>query len=126
MWLLIFGQKKLKKRAICDVLVDQSLVSGIGWYLQTEILYYSGIHPERTIESLSSDEWERIRICSHKIIKLAYSCGGFTIKNFISPDGQVGKYPAQIYGKKHDSSGRQIINKKWHGRTRHFVPVIQR
>jgi formamidopyrimidine-DNA glycosylase len=124
-WISIFTQKKLLNRPICNVLVDQSLVSGLGWYLQTEILYYSGIHPERTVKSLSHSDLDTIRICSHKIILLSYSYGGFTIKDFISPDGQKGIYPAVVYGKSFDPLGNQVVNKKIKDRTLHFVPVIQ-
>ena len=124
-WLGIFGQKKLMKRAICDVLIDQSLVAGIGFYLQTEILYYSGIRPERTAESLTQEDWDRIRINAHKVINLSYAYGGFTIESFISPDDSYGMYPARIYGKTHDSLGNPVIDKKWGGRTLHFVLAIQ-
>jgi formamidopyrimidine-DNA glycosylase len=125
-WLNIFNAKKLRKRAICDVLIDQSVLAGIGWYLQTDILYYSAIHPERIVETISVDECERIRINSHKVMLLAYSHGGFTIESFISPDGETGKYPAAVYGKKHDPIGNLVVNKRLsNGRTAHFVPAIQ-
>ena len=125
-WISIFTQKKLLKRAICDVIMDQSLIGGIGWYLQTEILYYAGVHPERLIESITTEEWDRIRISAHKVILLSYSYGGFTIESFISPDGSLGLYPAAVYGKKHDPTGNEIISEKLtNGRTSHWVPAIQ-
>jgi len=125
-WLSIFTQKKLLKRSICDVLMDQSLISGIGNYLRAEILYYAAIHPERLIQSLSLSEWDKIRICSHKIIMLSYSYGGFTIESFISPDGSRGLYPAAVYGRSHDPLGNQVIKiKVKDGRTLHIVPTIQ-
>lgn len=124
-WLLIFHEKK-SKRAMYDILLDQSLIAGIGWYLMTEILYYAGIHPERKSNTLTINDWDCVRINAHKIVLLSYSYGGFTIKDFISPDGAPGLYPAAIYGKTHDPLGNPIVDKKLkNGRTAHFVPAIQ-
>ena len=126
LWLSIFQIKKTAKWEISKTLLEQNFVSGIGWYLVTEILYYSGIHPERIGESITTEEWDRIRINSHKIINLSYAYGGFTIKDFISPDGKYGTYPAAVYGKTHDPMGNIVINKKVkNGRTAHYVPAIQ-
>lgn len=125
-WLKIFKQNKIKNRAICDVLLDQDLIAGIGNYLKSEILYYSGIHPNRDVKNITDDEWERIRINAHKIILLSYSYGGFTIESFISPDGSHGLYPAAVYGKTHDPLGNPIIKMETRDkRTSHFVPSIQ-
>lgn len=124
-WLKIFYERK-SKRKMYDILLDQTLIAGIGWYLMTDILYYSMIHPERRSNTLTVDEWDRVRINSHKVVVLSYSYGGFTIKDFISPDGSPGLYPAAIYGKTHDSLGNIVHHKKLNnGRTAHFVPSIQ-
>lgn len=125
LWLNIFTVKKLANRDICDVLTDQDYVAGIGWYLMTEILYYAGIHPERKMNTLNANDHERIRTASHEVIALSYSYFGFTIKDFISPDGKKGMYPSVVYGKTHDSLGNVILHKKYKGRTIHYVAEIQ-
>jgi formamidopyrimidine-DNA glycosylase len=123
-WHKIF---KGRRRAMCDVLTMQELVSGIGWYLMTDILYYSGIHPERRSDTLTKDEWELIRVNAHKVIRLSYAYGGFTIESFISPDGKLGNYPAAIYGKQKDSVGHTIVHKKISAsRSIHYVEEIQK
>lgn len=127
-WLRIFHEKK-SKRKICDILMDQNLVAGIGNYLQAEILYFSGIHPRRPSNTLTIEEWDRVRINSHKVVLLSYSYGGFTIESFISPDGSLGMYPAVIYDKMFDPLGNLIIHEKATkakgSRTIHFVPQVQ-
>lgn len=124
-WLNIFCQKKLKNRVICNVLMEQSLVAGIGNYLSAEVLYYAGIHPERIVSTMTIEEWDRIRIAAHKVILSSYSYSGFTIESFISPDGSWGQYPAAVYGKTHDPLGNPVVKKKIKGRTSHWVPAIQ-
>lgn len=125
-WKQIFNLKKVKKWKICKALLDQDLIAGIGNYIKSEVLYYSKIHPERTVETLTDEELEVLRIVCHKIIMLSYSYGGFTIESFISPDGSWGKYPAAVYGKQFDSCGNPVIKGKTSdGRTSHWVPSLQ-
>jgi formamidopyrimidine-DNA glycosylase len=126
-WLAIYHKKRPSKRAIHDLLVDQSYVAGMGWYLISDILYYSGIHPERPNDSISDQDWETLRISAHQVIALSYSYGGHTIESFISPDGALGGYPAAVYGKKVDPAGNPVMNKKLkNGRTAHIVESIQK
>lgn len=124
-WISIFAQKKLKNRMICDILLDQSLVAGLGNYLRSEILYYAMIHPLRKVSSVNIDEWDSIRISAHKVILLAYSRRGFTIKSFISPDGDMGTYPAVVYGKSFDPYGNPVITTDVKDRKIHWVPNVQ-
>lgn len=125
-WLTCFKTTRPSTKPICNMLEDQHRVAGMGWYIITELLYYSGIHPERETKSITNEEWERMRINAHKIIYLSYSYGGFTIRDYISPDGNRGCYPAAIYGKTHDPLGNLIIHKPFKsGRTIHYVPGIQ-
>lgn len=125
-WIDIFSRKKYQNRTIYNILKEQSTVSGIGNYLCSEILYYSAVSPLRIVSSLSHEEWDRIRINSHKIILLSYSYGGLTIESFISPDGSLGNYPAAVYGKKYDPNGNLVISEKIKGNQKsHWVPAIQ-
>jgi len=51
--------KRLKKHGnekIGVVLLDQSVIAGIGNILRNEILFRAGINPERTVQSLSEEE----------------------------------------------------------------------
>ena len=125
-WKTIF-RPKLLRRKMCDIMIDQSIVAGIGQYLMVEILYYSLIHPLRIGKTITDDELETIRVCSHKIIKLSHDYGGFTLQDFISPSGTKGLYPAAIYGKKLDSYGYKVIKEKLtNGRSIHYVSEYQK
>lgn len=128
-WMQIFNPKRVKNKLISNILLDQSFVAGIGKYLETEILYYSGIHPKRKGGDITYEEWNQIRINAHKIVVCSYSYGGLTIKDFISPDGKPGLYPSAIYGKKYDPLGYLIINEHLtnskNSRMIHYVPEIQ-
>jgi formamidopyrimidine-DNA glycosylase len=124
-WKKIFNSKKMGRKKICDILTDQSLVAGIGWYLMTEILYFSKVQPLRLGNTITTEELERIRIEAHRITALSYKHGGFTIENYLSPSGKKGLYPATIYGKKIDPNNYKVINEKHKQRTVHYVAEIQ-
>jgi formamidopyrimidine-DNA glycosylase len=130
-WLEIFKQPsarglKIGKRAICIILLEQNFVAGIGNYLKSEILYYSGILPDRLACDLSDEEWEKIRTVAHHIIKVSYLYGGLTIESYISPDGKMGKYPTAVYNKQKDPLGNKIIKGTTKDkRTSYWVDEIQ-
>lgn len=128
-WLSCWQTKRPSTKAICKMLEDQHHVAGMGWYIITEVLYYSGIHPRRETRTITPEEWERMRVNAHKIIYLSYYHGGFTIKDYISPDGKRGCYPAAIYGKTHDPLGNVVIHQPFKegskDRTIHYVPSVQ-
>ncbi len=48
--------KKQHAREVGEVLLDQTVVSGIGNILRVEILFYSHIHPRRTVADLTGSE----------------------------------------------------------------------
>lgn len=125
-WRKIF-KPKLLRRKMCDILIDQSIIAGIGQYLMVEILYYSGIHPKRIGNTITNEELESIRINSHKVVKLSYDHGGFTLRDFLSPSKKPGMYPAAVYGKRFDPNGYKVVKEKLtNGRSIHFVAELQK
>jgi DNA-formamidopyrimidine glycosylase len=126
-WLKIFKADRLKNRSVCQVLLDQDVIAGIGNYLKSEILYLSRVHPDRRLKDITDEEWDRIRMNSHKVIKLAYDHGGFTIESFLSPDGELGNYSAMVYGKTQDPYGNKVTRiVSRDNRTSHIVEVLQK
>lgn len=121
-WIRIFRKKNRTK--IDEVLLDQAVVSGIGNYLKSEILYHSGISPYRIVKNISDEELETLRYHSHRIINESYNAGGFTIKDFISPDNSYGMFQPTVYGKKYDPENYQIMT-TGKARNTFYVPEKQ-
>lgn len=101
--------KKRRRRIIGDVIVDQSVVSGIGNYLRSEILFMANIDWRRSVDTLMDEEMHRIFIASKKIMTTAYEMGGMTIRSYRNPHGKNGNYIPLIYGRKTTEDGRPII-----------------
>jgi len=131
-WLNIFkavnkrGNPKIGTKQICQILLEQEFVAGIGNYLKSEICYYSGILPFRAASDLSDDEWELLRTVAHHIIKVSYLYGGLTIESYTMPNDKIGRYPVAIYGKNKDPLGHTIQRGETADkRTSYWVEEIQ-
>jgi DNA-formamidopyrimidine glycosylase len=115
-------------RPICEALLDQSGVSGIGNYLRAEILYASKINPWRTVSQISPPEWESLALETARIVKSAYASQGASIYTFKGVDGDPGaaQFSFKVYGEKSDPGGRVILREDdANGRTIHWCPEVQ-
>ena len=118
---------KKKHWNITKALMDQSLMSGIGNYLKSEILYASKISPHRNIEDLSGEELKTLYTQARKIIKKSYELGGLSAKDFVNIEGKEGKSYKLIKVYCMDKiDGKKIKREKTKdGRTTHWVPEVQ-
>jgi len=83
---------KNKKLPIKTILLDQSIISGLGNIYANEVLYAALIHPLREAKNITEDECKRIIVSSQKIILKAIEEGGTTIKSYTSSLGVEGNY----------------------------------
>jgi formamidopyrimidine-DNA glycosylase len=95
---LEISAKELKHRlagrsaAIKLLLLDQRIIAGLGNIYVCEALYRAGIHPKRAGGSLSLDRLKRLVPAIHDVLAEAIAAGGSTLKDFISPDGELGYF----------------------------------
>ena len=113
---------------ITKALMDQSLISGIGNYLKSEILYAAKISPHRNIEDLSQEELKTLYTMGRKIIKQSYQEGGLSSRDFLDIEGKKGKFYKYIKVYCMDTVGKKKIKKEKtkDGRTTHWVPEVQK
>lgn len=126
-WELFWRSSKIRYMQIAHVLLDQSVISGVGNYLRSEILYLAKIHPHTLVKDLSEEEMLDIKDAIYKIMTESYELGGFTIKSFISPNGKAGRFTASVYMKELDPLDNKIKRIKCSdGRDVFYVPRIQK
>ncbi len=91
-----------RKRNIKNILMDQKFVSGLGNIYVNEILFQSGVRPNRVVNKLKNFEIKKIIKYSKIILKTSIKLGGSTIKDFSSENGKKGIFQQyfKIYGKK--------------------------
>jgi formamidopyrimidine-DNA glycosylase len=74
------------------LLLDQSIIAGLGNIYVCEALYRAGIHPARAGGSVSLDRIRRLVPAIHDVLAEAIEAGGSTLKDFASPDGELGYF----------------------------------
>ena len=114
-----------------NLLMDNSIVTGIGNIYAAETLFAAGIAPDRQGKNLTLKECCRITECAVKILKLAIEAGGTTISDFRHVDGSEGKFVQnlQIYGKTGEKCrrcGTVIVCIRLGGRASCFCPGCQK
>jgi formamidopyrimidine-DNA glycosylase len=78
--------------AIKLLLGDQRIVAGLGNIYVCEALYRAGIHPRRAAGSVSLARLNRLAAAIEEVLNEAIEAGGSTLKDFASPDGELGYF----------------------------------
>ncbi|MCK1991811.1 DNA-formamidopyrimidine glycosylase [Peribacillus muralis] len=117
-------------RKIKPVLLDQTVVVGIGNIYVDESLFRSGIHPERIASSLSLEEIKKLHAEIIATLGEAVEKGGSTIRSYINSQGQIGMFQLElnVYGRKGEdckTCGTPLEKLVVAGRGTHICPVCQ-
>lgn len=124
-------QKRLDGRtaAIKLLLGDQRIVAGLGNIYVCEALFRAGIHPGRAGGSVSLDRLKRLIGAVEKVLTEAIGAGGSTLKDFASPDGELGYFSKSfaVYDREGQSCGcggtvKRIVQG---GRSTFYCPQCQ-
>ena len=120
--------KQNGKKKISVVMMNQSVFSGIGNYLKSEILYEAKVAPNSVINNIPEDILLNIFKITLEKIKRSYKAGGASIRDYSDIKGTDGNYSFNfaVYQKKKDPIGNKVIMEKTKdGRTSHWVPELQ-
>jgi endonuclease VIII len=64
-------------REVGELIMDQTVMAGIGNILKSEILFEVGIHPQRLPATLTDAEWEGFVAAAHALMQRSYELGTF-------------------------------------------------
>jgi len=119
-----------RSAAIKLLLLDQAIAAGLGNIYVCEALYRAGIHPMRAGGSVSLPRLERLVAAIKKVIDEAIEAGGSTLRDFASPDGELGYFSKtfDVYDREGQPCGcggtvRRIVQG---GRSTFYCPACQR
>ena len=87
---------KNKKKEIKTVLLDQSIITGIGNIYADEILFLSKINPYKKACDLKEKELDSIIENTRKVLEAAIKDGGTTIKSYTSEEGVHGRFQQNL------------------------------
>ena len=127
----LFAERLGKKPdwTLAQVLMDQSVISGVGNYVRAEALYRATLSPHRPVSGTKSPELSALKAAIQSVLAEAYSRRGATIQDYRDPEGAEGQYSQHflVYNRKHDPHGNAVVREEAEdGRTIHWVPAIQK
>lgn len=123
--------KRRKNSSIKAVLLDQTIVAGIGNIYADESLWGAKLHPATLVSSIKPRQADRLYQEIVTVLKLSIEKGGSTDKNYIDAEGKRGSYLsfAKVFRREGQPCPRcgHIIEKiRVAGRGTHFCPVCQK
>jgi formamidopyrimidine-DNA glycosylase len=90
-----------RRAAIKSVLLDQSVLAGVGNIYADEALFLAGIRPMRAARRLTHADCERLARALRRVLREAIRKGGSSISDYVRPDGSGGAYQDRhrVYGR---------------------------
>ena len=93
---ILFAQIKKRKASIKDILLDQSFICGIGNIYASEILHKAKISPFKKGIKFYKNEFSVLLKAIRNIIQEAIKKGGSSIKDYTSPQDELGYFQTQF------------------------------
>ncbi len=119
-----------KSRSIKSILLDQTIIAGIGNIYADESLYSAGISPFREAKTIKKNEIKRLIRAVIDVLKKSIGAGGTTFSDFRDLEGENGNFGLQtnVYrrtGKECRQCKNLIERKKISGRSTHWCRKCQ-
>jgi formamidopyrimidine-DNA glycosylase len=119
-----------RKSRIKAVLLNQSVLRGIGNIYADESLWRAKIHPEKIGAQLQDDELRRLHRAVQHILRDAIRLRGSSISDYVDLDGGRGEFQQKHRAYQHDGKkcfrcGTIIRRIVVAGRSTHFCPQCQ-
>ena len=115
---------------IKQVLMDPSVIAGIGNIYSSEILWQAKVNPEKSVAKLSKKELISIYQATKKVLALSVKLGGESFSDYRKPDGTKGNFDTErkVYKREGEKCGRcgtKIKRIKVSQRSAFFCPHCQ-
>jgi formamidopyrimidine-DNA glycosylase len=119
------------------VLLDQTVVAGLGNIYVSESLHAAGIHPARPANAVTGAEARKLAAAIKDVLERAIAAGGSTLRDYVGADGELGyfQHSFTVYGREGEPCPRCAAAKRGEtgivrivqgGRATYFCPRHQR
>jgi formamidopyrimidine-DNA glycosylase len=121
---------KNRKKELKTLLLDQTIVAGIGNIYANEVCFLSLLHPKENAANLSDDDFENLAQNIRTVLHKAVACGGTTIRSYTSSLGVTGRFQQELCvhmrtGKPCPRCGEPVIKITVGGRGTNLCPKCQ-
>ena len=120
--------KKINK-PIKDVLLDQSIINGLGNIYANEVLFEAKINPLKEASKLTKKDCKNIIDSASNMIKLSFKMGGCTIRSYTSSLGVEGHFQEKLKVHMKDkcaACNNKIEKIRINGRSTYYCPHCQK
>ena len=120
-----------RRTAIKQLIMNGSVVVGVGNIYANEALYRAGIHPARAAGRVSRPRLERLRDEIRAVLEDALASGGTTLRDFVGGDGRPGYFRRSLSVYERNGSackrcGTTIRRRVIGQRATYYCPACQR
>jgi len=120
-----------RKAPIKNVIMNASVVVGVGNIYASESLFRAGIHPARAAGNISAQRLKLLVDVIQQVLIEAIAAGGSSISDFVNADGKPGyfSHSFQVYGRQGERCLRcpSLIKRMTQaGRSTFYCPQCQR
>lgn len=127
----LFVATRGRKVAIKAVLLDQSVLAGVGNIYADEALFLAGVRPGRRAMRVTRAECERLAEAVVRVLGRSIETGGSSISDYVMPDGSDGRYQDErkVYSRTGEpclACGTPIKRKVIAQRSAHYCAACQR
>ena len=97
-----------KQGKLKPFLLDQSKIAGIGNIYADEILFEAGLHPQREIKTLTSEEIQKLYFALRTKLEESIKYRGTSKRDYVDGRGEKGEFQErlQVYGRKGEVCNR--------------------
>lgn len=119
-----------KNSNVKAVLLDQTVLAGVGNIYADESLWSAKTHPEMRVSSLKDEQIKSLYESVRNVLQLSIEKGGSTDRNYVDAEGRKGSYLsfAKVFRKEGQPCprcGTTIIKIRAAGRGTHLCPKCQ-
>ena len=127
----LFAAARERATAIKTLLLDQSVLAGVGNIYADEALFAAGLRPTRPARRVDLIECRRLAVALRRVLRRSIATGGSSISDYIQPDGEDGGYQDErrVYqrtGEPCRRCGARIVRTLIGQRSTHYCPRCQR
>lgn len=89
------------KRMMKPLLLDQTVIAGLGNIYVDEVLFRARIHPMTLSNRVSKKKWTAVWESCREVLETAVSQGGSSIRDYVDSNGEFGSFQDshQVYGR---------------------------
>ena len=127
---LLFAATRGRRVAIKSLLLDQSILAGVGNIYADEALFLAGVRPTRSAARVTRRECDAIASGLQRVLARSIETGGSSISDYVAPDGSDGEYQSErrVYARRGEpclSCGAAIARVVLGARSTHYCPRCQ-